>query len=168
MYCRAPMDHKKKDEYRFFADAMLGKLARWMRTLGYDVNYEKDIEDSELVKKANEQDRVILTRDTLLVRRREARGRYFFVEGDSIKDQLRQVVKTFRIDKGLALTRCIRCNLPLAASEKDSIRERVPPYVYYTQEGFSACPGCKRVYWAGTHKEKMLRLLSMLLEDKAD
>ncbi len=148
---------------RFFADSMLGKLARWMRTLGYDVAYEREIEDSELVARALRERRIILTRDRLLVKRRGARDNHIFIEGDRVEEQLRQVVDRFPCDEGLFLTRCLRCNTPLEAVDKDDVKGRVPPYVFRTQERFSICPDCGRIYWSATHREHMIKDLSRML-----
>ncbi|MFQ5442134.1 MAG: Mut7-C RNAse domain-containing protein [Thermodesulfobacteriota bacterium] len=151
---------------KFFADAMLGRLATWLRILGFDVAYERKIDDKELVERAQKEDRIILTRDTLLVKRRGARGRSFFVEGDRFEVQLRQVAERFAIDNKSVLTRCVRCNTLLERVEKESVRDLVPPYVYKTQEEFSRCPRCARIYWAGTHRERMLEKLSALINGK--
>ncbi|MBI5887713.1 MAG: divalent cation tolerance protein CutA [Deltaproteobacteria bacterium] len=145
---------------KFYADAMLGKLARWLRTLGYDAAYSRRISDRELVEEAVRQGRVILTRDTLLVKRRAAVGRSFFVESGDINEQLRQVDKRFELDASRALTRCLRCNTVLRKIERDLIRGGVPAYVYETQKEFSKCPSCGRIYWAGTHREGMIKTLS--------
>lgn len=151
-------------ETKFFADSMLGKLARWMRTMGYDVEYSSGIDDSELLIRAASEGRTILTRDTLLMRRRAARGRAVFIESDEIGEQLRQVAALFPIGKDKLLTRCLRCNALLEELAKDAAKEKVPPYVFETQNDFSTCPACKRVYWGATHKKRMLDDLKRLLE----
>jgi uncharacterized protein with PIN domain len=152
-------------EPRFIADAMLGKLARWLRIMGCDVEYSSLIGDEELVARATQTGRLILTRDTLLVRRRGARANHFFVAGDHFRDQLRQVVERFAIDPaGRFLTRCLECNAPLAEIVKNNVRDRVPPYVYATQEQFRACLSCGRLYWQGTHREKMAREVEDILK----
>src|SRR3990172_613496 len=117
-------------EYRFIADAMLGKLAKWLRIMGCDVEYFSEIPDKELAKRACAEKRIILTRDTLLIRRRKVRGNYFFVEGDSYKDQIRQVVKHFSLDPfaGL-LKRCLVCNRLLADINKGLVVNKVPHHV---------------------------------------
>lgn len=148
---------------KFFADAMLGTLARWMRTLGYDVLYESGIEDTELLLKAAEEGRVVLTRDTLLMNRRLAKGRAVFIESGDLSGQLRQVAAMFPIDKEKLLTRCLRCNARLSRVEKEAVKEKIPPYVYATQNEFSICPACGRVYWGATHRERMLEELKRLL-----
>lgn len=141
---------------RFFADAMLGKLAKWLRVLGCDTAYEPDIADDDLAKRALREGRVILTRDTRLIRRKEVRDNHFFVRGDGYRDQLRQVVDHFRIDPSEKLfTRCVRCNEPLGEAPKLLLVGKIPPYVYDTQESFGACPSCGRIYWKATHRERM-------------
>ena len=151
-------------EQKFIADAMLGRLARWLRVLGCDVEYFPEIGDAELVDKALHGGRLILTRDTLLVRRKGARDNHFFVTGDHYRDQIRQVVDHFAIDTGeRLLTRCLECNVLLTEIDKSNVYGRVPPYVYATQAEFRACPACGRLYWPGTHRERMLKELENLL-----
>lgn len=143
---------------------MLGKLAKWMRVLGVDVEYFPEIGDEELVERAEETGRLILTRDTLLVRRRRVRGRHFFVRGDDWREQLRQVVAAFPIDlSGRLLSRCLRCNVPLAEVSREAVRDKVPPYVYETQEDFATCPSCGRIYWGATHRDKVTKHLREIL-----
>ncbi|HEX9022616.1 MAG TPA: Mut7-C RNAse domain-containing protein [Geobacteraceae bacterium] len=140
------------------ADAMLGKLARWLRILGCDVEYFPEIDDTELVERALKSGRLILTRDILLTRRRKARENHFFVTGDHFRDQLRQVVEHFAIDPGgRFLTRCLRCNAVLEEMEREAAAGRVPPYVHATQREFRICPSCGRIYWQGTHRERMVK-----------
>lgn len=145
---------------QFVADAMLGRLARWMRAIGCDVAYYRDITDRDLTDIAQKENRIILTRDTLLIRRKRVRGNAFFVEGDSYKDQLRQVVLTFSIDPYQnLLTRCIECNIRLEDIDRDRVVGSLPEYVSKTQEHFRTCPGCSRIYWPATHKDSIMRTL---------
>ncbi|MBI5287286.1 MAG: Mut7-C RNAse domain-containing protein [Deltaproteobacteria bacterium] len=151
-------------QYRFIADTMLGKLARWMRMIGCDVEYFPKISDRELVERAYRSGRIILTRDTRLIQRRKARNNHCFVQGDSYKDQLRQVVKRFSIGPGTpSLTRCLLCNKLLLDIDKGSVEGKVPPYVYETQDSFKTCPACGRLYWGATHKDEMVRQLKEIL-----
>ena len=151
-------------EYKFIADDMLGKLAKWMRIMGCDVEYFRSITDKELAERAYASGRIILTRDTLLIRRRKVRNNHFFIQSDSYKDQIRQVVKHFSIDPySQILTRCIICNEPLVNIDKASIASKVPAYVYETQNTFETCPSCKRIYWNATHKERMVKQLEEML-----
>ncbi len=143
---------------------MLGKLARWLRVLGCDVEYFPEIGDKELVDLALRTGRMILTRDTLLAQRRGARENHFFVMGDHFRDQLRQVVESFAIDPAQRfLTRCLECNALLVEVERDAVTAMVPPYVHATQREFRACPSCGRIYWQGTHRERMMKEVENIL-----
>ncbi|HXN06660.1 MAG TPA: Mut7-C RNAse domain-containing protein [Nitrospiria bacterium] len=151
---------------KYFADHMLGRLVVWMRMIGCDVAYDPVLKDEELIDRADREERIILTRDTHLIRRKKVRDNYFFIRGDSYKNQLFQVIKQFSIDpyRGF-LTRCLRCNLPLARIEKQGLKERIFPYVYSTQTTFYTCPGCQRIYWPATHKTRMIQQLEEILSE---
>jgi hypothetical protein len=144
---------------KFFADAMLGRLATWMRILGLDVEYAPVIEDSILEARARAESRLILTRDTRLIKRRGVRDCCFFIESDHVEVQLRQVVERFGVTGALILTRCIRCNTVLKDVDRVLAKGLVPPYVYDTQDRFSTCTECGRVYWSGTHKAQIIKVL---------
>jgi uncharacterized protein len=146
------------------ADAMLGRLARWLRVMGCDVEYFPSIGDAELVARAEQTGRLILTRDTLLVRRRGARNNHFLVQGDHFRNQLRQVVKHFHIEPSAGfLSRCLECNALLTEIDREEVRDRVPAYVYESQAEFRACPRCSGIYWAGTHRERMAAEIEEIL-----
>ncbi len=151
-------------EQRFIADAMLGKLARWLRVMGCDVEYFPTIDDGGLVTRAQRSGRLILTRDTLLIRRRQARENHFFVREDGYRDQVRQVVEAFAIDPfAHFLSRCLECNALLVDAAREEAAERVPPYVFATQDDFQKCPACGRLYWRGTHRERMAEELKRIV-----
>ncbi|MBI4482058.1 MAG: Mut7-C RNAse domain-containing protein [Acidobacteria bacterium] len=136
---------------KFIADVMLGKLAKWLRIAGFDVAYSNDIEDDQLVLQARAEDRVILTRDTRLVQRNTVK-KHLLIEHDRVEDQIRQVMKAFRIRAFPALfSRCLICNEELEEVAREEIKDQVPPYVYRTRREFARCPRCSRIYWAGTH-----------------
>jgi uncharacterized protein len=149
---------------QFIADAMLGKLARWMRVMGCDVEYFREISDRALSERAQQGSRVILTRDTRLVCQRINRKHAYLVCGDHYPDQLRQVVAAFAIDpyKNL-LSRCLRCNAELVSCEKKDLAGNVPPYVLDTQDSFKSCPQCRKIYWKATHVEHMVAALRNIL-----
>lgn len=151
-------------ERKFIADAMLGRLARWLRVMGCDVEYFPEIGDAELEERSGRSGRLVLTRDTLLIRRRRVRDNCFFVEGDHYRDQVRQVVRAFAIDPfGRFLARCLECNALLSDLDGKSAEGRVPPYVFATQKRFQVCPDCSRIYWGGTHRERMKAELQEIL-----
>lgn len=133
---------------------MLGRLAKWLRILGYDTKYVAGISDSELLSIAESEGRIILTRDTLLVRRKRCRN-YFFVRSDHWREQLRQVYLEAGLTCDSLLTICPVCNHPLRGVEKYSLKPLVPPYVFETQDKFSKCEHCLRIYWSATHVENI-------------
>lgn len=148
---------------RFVADAMLGKLAKWLRILGCDTAYDPDLADGELAERAIREGRVVLTRDTLLIQRRAVRDNHFLVRAESCRDQLREVVDRFRIDpSGQPFTRCVRCNELLEGVPRRRAAGKVPPHVYDTREEFASCPGCGRIYWNATHRARMEKCLEAL------
>jgi uncharacterized protein with PIN domain len=143
-------------EIKFVADVMVGKLARWLRILGFDTAYSNKFEDDELLRIAQSEDRVLLTRDTGLASR-SGSIRHVFIESDHFREQLRQVLKDLGLKDFKVFSRCLECNTPLVEVDKEDVFEKVPPFVYLTQERFASCPSCRRVYWHGTHAEEMLK-----------
>jgi uncharacterized protein with PIN domain len=141
---------------KFIADVMVGKLARWLRTLGFDVAYSNKYEDDEIIRIAEAENRLILTRDVPLASRR-MNAQCLLITSDHYKDQLRQVLEKFSLKDFAVFSRCIECNTPLQDADKEAVFERVPPFVYLTQDRFAVCPGCNRVYWHGTHAEEILK-----------
>ena len=152
-------------EPRFVADCNVGRLARWLRALGYDASYHPRIGDAELVREAAAEHRVLLTRDRDLTQRRAIQSgvvRAILIRDDGVKMQLRQVFSELGLGLGDALTRCLECNSVLEPREPAMVAERVPPYVWRTQSRYSECPRCGRVYWAGTHWQHMRDVLAAL------
>ena len=149
---------------RFVADAMVGKLARWLRILGIDVVYDTSLDDHELVALARLEKRVLLTRDRPLATSSDAPPR-LLIDSEDFREQLRQVVKTYNLDPTEALfTRCMDCNGALESLSPEKARERVPPYVFATQTRFKRCPRCDKILWGGTHREHMQRVLESIFE----
>jgi hypothetical protein len=140
---------------KFIADIMLGRLAKRMRLLGFDVLYDRTLDDNEIIRLSLEENRVILTRDTELARRPLAAS-CVFIKHDTVEDQLSQVMDAFMI-KSIPgpLTRCSVCNDPLLPATKQDVKDIVPEYVYGNYSGFLRCANCGRVYWEGTHVSKM-------------
>jgi len=149
---------------KFIADAMLGRLARWLRILGYDVSYESSISDDDLIANAIYECRIILTMDRKLAGRESAKNS-LLINSPIYKEQLKQVITHYNIDyKSGIFTRCLVCNGLLEPIGKEKIKDNVPPYVYSTQDEFDICPQCGRIYWSGTHRVKMLGMLDEILK----
>ncbi|HEX3034265.1 MAG TPA: Mut7-C RNAse domain-containing protein [Thermodesulfobacteriota bacterium] len=152
-------------ETRFIADSMLGKLAKWLRLAGVDVEYDKYIDDDTLVKRSLSEDRVILTRDRFIGKRKDAKD-CFVIWSDHLPEQFLEFMGVFELDTlGSAFTRCIRCNTLLEEVPKESLADKVPPYVWETHDEFMRCKSCRRVYWTGTHQENAERFLRKVIGD---
>jgi len=146
---------------KFVADAMLGRLAKWLRILGHDTAYFPNLEDQELVRLARAEDRVLLTRDTELTRRRGLRS--LLVESDRLEEQLGQLLRDLSLDMD-SPARCARCNALLEAIDRAAAKGRVPPYVYRRHSEFTLCPACDKVYWRGTHWQRMRERIDQIRE----
>jgi hypothetical protein len=146
---------------------MLGRLATWLRILGYDVEYARG-EDAALIERAQETGRILLTRDTGMLRRR-ALPPHLFVRSDHVLEQLRQVIQHFHLTPmEPSARRCPRCNVPVEPRTKSEVLGRVPEFVWSTQEAFWGCPTCGRVYWAGSHWRRMReRIRALMVEGEA-
>src|SRR5262245_61130384 len=146
-------------EPRFIADVMVGRLARWLRIAGFDVLYSNAFEDDEIIAISRRDQRVILTRDRGLEARVEPRE-VILIQDDDYELQLKQVLELFPRQTGQLFSRFPECNGELIAVDKETVFERIPPYVYLTQDEFARCTQCDRVYWHGTHAGAMERKLN--------
>jgi uncharacterized protein len=147
---------------KFICDDNLGKLAKWLRTLGYDSLFFDPIEDGELVSKALKDDRVLLSRDTQLARFKLKLGeKLLFIDNEKPLEQLKQVISQFQLktNKDQLFSRCLICSQVLERVDKEKIRNRLYPYVYQTQDNFRHCPHCDRIFWPATHVERMIKTL---------
>jgi uncharacterized protein with PIN domain len=146
---------------RFLVDRTVGRLARWLRLLGYDAVWEPTDDLAGLLALAESEKRVLLTRDTLLIERRPVRHgdvKAVLLRGDHVEEQLRQL----RVEIGLrpqGSSRCLVCNAALERLTAEQARLRVPPYVAETQTEFHHCAVCDRITWPATHWENASRVL---------
>lgn len=140
-------------EMKFVADSMLGRLAKWMRVMGYDTLYQTYYA-SEALQNLVMEGRTLLSRNKKAIA--ECPGA-FFIESDHVGDQLAALKKAglIRRDRSRWFIRCLECNSLLRDAEAESARENVPEYVYYSNVRIRYCPGCSRYFWAGTHRERM-------------
>jgi len=157
-------------EIKFIVDNNVGKLAKWLRIMGYDALLFSGDDDGKMVKMALAQNRVILTKDSQIMKRRlvtSGRLRAVLIRDDDIKVQLQQVVETLNLDYHFApFSICLECNQRLQEKNKDEVRELVPPYVFKTQSLYMECPSCHRLYWRGTHWQAMTRELEKMAKAK--
>jgi uncharacterized protein with PIN domain len=144
---------KEESETRLLLDSMLGRLAKWLRLMGYDAAYETDADDLHLARRARSENRVLLTRDHELAQRRGLHT--LLITSQDLEEQIEQVKETFGPPPDAALSRCSLCNVPLETVSPVEIADRVPPYVLRTHDTFRRCPDCAKIYWAGSHIEHM-------------
>jgi uncharacterized protein len=145
---------------KFIADIMLGKLARYLRMAGKDVLYFNNISDYEILRIAKDQGRIILTRDCLMLQRKDCKNgtiSSILIKDDDFLEQLKQVKNALSINLEPLLSRCVKCNSLLEKVRKPEIEGKVPLYVFKTQENFLYCAGCSKYYWRGTHYENICR-----------
>jgi len=145
---------------RFLADEMLGSLARWLRIMGYDTAYARDVTDWEVLSRARVEGRMILTRDHQLAERAGEQG--LLVESDALEDQLGQVSCAFGLSYTEGLTRCTICNGALRDATPEE-GARAPPRVRSSQERVYICLECGQLYWKGSHWSKIVERLERVL-----
>jgi len=136
---------------KFILTKELGRLAKWLRILGFDAVYFKEENKSLLLLEALRYGRIILTRNQHIGRERAIK--VINIKSQNLKEQLKQLIQELNLilDKDKMFSRCVICNLELEYIQKDKVKERVPEYVFNTQENFYLCKGCNRIYWQGTH-----------------
>jgi uncharacterized protein with PIN domain len=151
---------------KFAVDCMLGKLAKWLKILGFDSLYFSKIEDSELLALAQKEGRTLLSRDNALLQK--SRGTpTLFIESEDWKTQLKQVLDDFNLwQKVSPYSRCIECNCKLKDLTKRRAKNLVTPFVYERAKSFALCPRCGRVFWKGTHHQDMEYKIKDILRKK--
>lgn len=151
------------DSLKFIVDNNVGKLAKWLRIMGYDALFFNGSNDSRMVAIALAEERVILTRDTQIMKRRvvtSGRLKAIFIQGDKPERQMHQVIDSLHLDHRFKpFTICLECNQPLMEKSKQEVKDLVPPYVFQTQNQYMECPSCHRIYWRGTHWQRMTEKL---------
>ncbi|HEX9757722.1 MAG TPA: Mut7-C RNAse domain-containing protein [Nitrospiria bacterium] len=152
---------KEHSPVLFLADAMVGRLGRWLRILGYDVTtFHRDSKQANrsrnrIIEQARSEKRLILTRDTYLLKRNNLPP-HIFIKNDHPEEQFHQVLQDLNMEPSASLSRCLDCNFSLKQISKGAVKKRVPPYVFQTQSDFSQCPRCEKIYWEGTHVKRMI------------
>jgi len=153
---------------RFAVDAMLGNLAKKFRILGYDAKYFSSIEDEKLIELARNENRILLTKDELLTKNAQKSGiTNILVRGSDEIEQIIQITAaiglgSFAIDTNFS--RCVSCNGKLQLIDKSDIANKIPKGVFEKQNQFWICDICKKIYWEGTHFEKLQEFVTKLNE----
>ena len=150
---------------KFLVDRMCGRLAKWLRLLGYDASYVTQAQKpEEIIYDSLREQRVILTRNLRISR---AKGfKVYYVKSSDFFSQAKEVVGEFKLKIGedKIFTRCIHCNGGIKKIEKREVEGLVPAYVYQTCEAFYCCKNCKKIYWKGSHLELARKILNRMSE----
>jgi uncharacterized protein with PIN domain len=144
---------------RFAADAMLGRLARWLRLLGFDTSFEAHVADEALVRRALAERRTVLTRDRRLPEEWTLVP-VFVLRAEDLRGQLAELGARFALAAHAhPFSRCNRCNVTLERAGAAEVAARVPPHARASHRDFLRCPACGRIYWAGSHVARIRALL---------
>ncbi|MEK0318098.1 MAG: Mut7-C RNAse domain-containing protein [Nitrosopumilus sp.] len=152
----------------FLVDAMLGNIAKKLRLLGYDSKYSSDSKDDELILKAKNENRILLTKDEPLLKKAEKQAvSVIHIKNDTELKQLVQIFKNSKLSKVVVsgnTTRCTECNGELVTIEKDRVMDKVPKGVLEKIDNFWNCTNCNKIYWEGTHIERLQKFVDELNE----
>ena len=146
---------------KFICDAMLGRLSKYLRILGLDAEYTRDLLVLEQYKEQPDSP-YFLTRTTKSI----SYERIIFIKSDKVREQLQEIREIIRpfIDSGKIMNRCIDCNVELVVVEKKDIEQMVPEFVFHQYAQFRSCPKCRKVYWEGSHARGMAQLVREIME----
>ena len=148
----------------FLLDGMHGNLARWLRISGYDVIYYRDKDDDELIFEALASNRVLLTRDwSLEIRAKKAGVITLLMEGKKVRDHLAQIKKELSLEINPDESRCPICNGELTKKTREAVRFKVPEFSLNAFDDFRICKTCEKVYWKGSHWEKISKVLAEII-----
>ena len=140
---------------KFVVDCMLGKLAKWLKILGFNAVFFSKIEDDDLLEIATNEDRILLTRDTGLIEKSKG-DTSLFIESENWRTQVEQVLDYFDLWKDVKPnSRCIECNVRIKDLPREKAKNLVTPFVFENADTFALCPDCGRVFWRGTHLKDM-------------
>lgn len=152
---------------KFVVDGMLGKVARWLRMLGYDTKYFNDMSDDEILKVASEEKRILLTKDYQFFKKANIHGvRAIFVEGETHIEKLANLSKqlNIKLEININYSRCPKCNAEIRPINKEAVKDKIPPSTYRIHNEFWVCSKCGQVYWKGSH---WIKINSALNQAKA-
>lgn len=151
---------------KFILDVHLGRLARWLRMLGFDTLYRNDYDDPEIVTIAGQEGRTILTRDLGIMKRR-AVTRGYHVQSTEPREQLDEVLTRYQLRNQIKpFHRCIVCNGLLQTVPKEAILSELEPKTILYYEDFFQCADCRKIYWRGSHFERMTAFINGLNDQR--
>jgi len=151
---------------KLLCDDNLGKLAKYLRLLGFDTFFKIDLDDAKLLAAMLKENRIVLTRDHHLLKRIEP-DRVLLIESDIPEQQLKYVIDNLHLslDRAKLFSRCLECNEICEDVSTEQIKEQVFPYILKTQDTFKQCPSCKKIYWRGSHYKDMIEKLRNIMGD---
>lgn len=159
------IDLRKSEEIKFFADVMAARLVKWLRAIGIDTVWEENISDADLVRRAIEENRFILTLDKKLPEEWRV-DNILLLEREDVFEQLNQVIKHFRIKHANKLfSRCLICNSSLKKVKSEEINEALPPNILENNETFQYCANCEKIFWEGSHTRRMRETIQNLFKN---
>jgi len=148
---------------KFIVDINVGRLAKWLRMMGYDTLLFDGDDDSRMIVNALREGRIVITKDTQVVKRgviTSGKLKAVLITSDDPELQMQKVMETLGLDSHFKpFTICLECNHPLLERDRQEVEDRVPPHVLQTQSEYAECPACHRVYWKGTHWQAMTKKL---------
>jgi uncharacterized protein with PIN domain len=157
-----PVPNSHPIEPRFLLDNHLGRLAAYLRMLGFDCLYQTDYDDAEIADILQGDERILLSRDRRLLMRKVVTYGYCLRSLDSL-EQLTEVIQRFELkDRITPFHRCVRCNHPLEPVSKEAVLDRLEPLTRQYFDEFHICPACRQIYWKGSHYERMLKLIEQV------
>ena len=159
---------KSVESPKFIVDINVGKLARWLRMMGYaTLRFDGD-DDWRMIITALREGRIMITKDTQIMKRgviTSGRLRTILITSDEPDLQMQQVRQALNLDcQFRPFTICLECNQPLVERSKEDIEKLVPPHVFQTQNQYMECPACHRIYWKGTHWQAMTRRIENFMK----
>jgi uncharacterized protein with PIN domain len=153
---------KSMRKSKFVADVHLGKLTRYLRMMGFDVLCKNNFDDDEIARISLKEKRAILTKDRGILKRNEVTHGYW-VRSTKVEEQVKEILYRFALKKEIKeFSRCIECNELLTPVKKETIIKQLPHKVAKSQNEFYECPSCKKIYWKGTHYQRMLSFIQSL------
>lgn len=154
---------------KFIADGMLGKLTRWLRILGYNVKYSNKLDDAQISFIAENEQRILLTKDLRFYHQVAAKGiSAFYLGGRTEGEKLAELSKRFGISLEIDVkrSRCTKCNIRVRSTPKEKVAKKVKEGTFAHYNNFWQCPKCGQIYWQGTHWVKIRRTLEEAKENR--